>query len=84
MCLIFFFIIYFRDKTDNLFGSSPKSEPPPSPLPMDVEPEKTIPPRLIDDESSNGSKLSSREPSPVPEPPPTAQTPRVCCLFINK
>ncbi|KAL1490282.1 hypothetical protein ABEB36_013002 [Hypothenemus hampei] len=56
-----------RDKTDNLFGTSPKSEPSASPPPRaDLEPEKPIP-MLIDD-SSNTSKLSSRESSPSSPP----------------
>ncbi|XP_066137397.1 protein AF-9-like [Euwallacea fornicatus] len=61
-----------RDKTNNLFGNSPKSEPPPSPL-EDVE--MTTASHLIDDDSSNASKVSSRELSPIHEPPPPLRSP---------
>lgn len=73
---------FFRDKTDNLFGSSPKSEPPASPIPPEPEPEKTSIPHLIEDNSSNASKVSSREPSPIAEPPVSPRVSKNTIFFV--
>ncbi|KAH1012456.1 hypothetical protein HUJ05_011614 [Dendroctonus ponderosae] len=62
-----------REKADNLFGSSPKSEPSPGSAPPDLEIDKS--PHMEDD-SSNTSKLSSREPSPANDTTQAGPCPR--------